>query len=66
MTRPRVVAIDTRCRAAWPSLPGALPAYAVFVTDTGERLRIEPDGSVSPVVAHGMKSIASDPTAVRP
>jgi hypothetical protein len=44
-----VVAIDARCRAAWPSLPAALPVGAVFVTDAAEALRVVDGGRIDPI-----------------
>lgn len=65
MTPPALVAIHPRARAAW-DLPAALPAGAVVLGLTGERLRVCGCGSVRELLEVPRRwSAIADPTATR-
>jgi transcriptional regulator with XRE-family HTH domain len=57
--------LDTRERAARPWLPSSAPARTIWIGPDGEAVRVNDDGTVTPVVpgGHPRGGIASEPTA---
>jgi hypothetical protein len=61
------IPIDARARRAWPFLPASAPAGSWWQGPTGDLVRVEPDGTATPLAApgHPRPGIAADPTARR-
>jgi hypothetical protein len=60
-------AIDARERRARPWLPAEAPAWSFWIGPDGYTVRVNADGSTTPVLAPGYPrpGIASEPSATR-
>lgn len=62
-----IAALDPREIRARPWLPASAPAWCFFVGPTGEAVRVNADGRVTPIVpgGHPRAGAAGDPCNVR-